>query len=107
MCTSRWQCMSHTLGLSATNRMMDQLVDEHCHYVPLRWVDEVELLGVLLGVEVTEALGEDVEVVAVDVDGLVLRRDTASSPGPTATSHGGCFAPCSRTAPVGTPRSRW
>lgn len=52
-------------------------VDRHGHGVPLRRVDVVELLDVLLGVEVAETLREDEEIVAMDVDGVVLRRDDA------------------------------
>jgi hypothetical protein len=52
-------------------------VDGHRHGVPLRRVDVVELVDVLLGVEVAKALGEDEEIVAMDVDGVVLGRDDA------------------------------
>lgn len=52
-------------------------VHRHSHRVPLRWVFEVELLGVLLRVEVAKSLGKDIEVIAVEVDGVVLWRDDA------------------------------
>ncbi|CAL4946772.1 unnamed protein product [Urochloa decumbens] len=52
-------------------------VHRHGDGVPLGRVGVVELLDVLLGVEVAEPFGEDEEVVAVDVDGVVLWRDDA------------------------------
>jgi hypothetical protein len=47
-------------------------VDGHGDRVPRGRIVEVELGSVGCCVEVAEALGEDVEVVAVDVDGVVL-----------------------------------
>jgi hypothetical protein len=47
-------------------------VHRHAHRVPHRRILHVELGRVGAGIEVAQPLGEDVEVVAVEVDGVVL-----------------------------------
>lgn len=50
----------------------------HSHSVPQRWIDKVEFLGIFLSVKIPEPLGNDVEIIAMKMNGVVLRSDNAS-----------------------------